>query len=102
MPIAMKNIQVIDGADNCTYSIFAIESAGFRNLFPEDGQDIEFAEDLFERLGTRTANRLLKKLWATPMAKPSVQGIHGTLFYGLPHKKKYYPTKRDAEMITAL
>jgi hypothetical protein len=30
--------------------------------------------------------------------KNSVVGIHGTLFYGMPQKKKYYPTKRESEM----
>lgn len=30
----MKNIQVIDGADNCTYDIFAIDDADYRVIFP--------------------------------------------------------------------
>jgi len=98
----MKNIQVVDGADNCTYSIFSIGDAGFCRIFPDPGQDIEFAEDLFERLGTRVAKLLLKQPWSNPIEKPNVQGIHGTLFYGLSRKKKYYPAKRHAEMVTAL
>jgi len=28
-----------------------------------------------------------------------VRGIHATLFYGFSEKKKYYPTKREAEMV---
>lgn len=31
------------------------------------------------------------------MPKTRVQGIHGTLFYELPGKRKYYPTLRDEE-----
>jgi hypothetical protein len=32
--------------------------------------------------------------------KKSVAGIHGTLFCGLEIKKRYYPSKREAEMTT--
>ncbi|MGA3242254.1 MAG: hypothetical protein ABSG03_38875 [Bryobacteraceae bacterium] len=28
-----------------------------------------------------------------------VQGIHGTLFYQLTFKKRYFPTKRESEMV---
>lgn len=42
---------------------------------------------------------LLGDLWKRPVHKPDVRGIHGTLFYGLDEKKKYYPTKLDAGMI---
>ena len=38
----MKNIQVIDGANNCSYDIFAVTDDEFKILFPDPGQDIEF------------------------------------------------------------
>jgi hypothetical protein len=39
-----KNIQVIDGADNCHYPIYSIEEEYFALIFP-NGQDIEFVDD---------------------------------------------------------
>jgi len=97
----MRNIQVIDDALNCTYSIFAAEDAEFELLFP-DGTDVEFNDELFSRLGEAEAADLLRKVWARPVNKKTVVGIHGTLFYGLGHKKMYYPTKRESEMIVVL
>lgn len=44
----MKNIQVIDGALNCTFSIFQAFDEEFALLFPEAGQEIQYAEDLLE------------------------------------------------------
>lgn len=45
----MKNVQVIDGAQNCTFSIFQATDEEFSLVFPEPGQDIEYAEDLETR-----------------------------------------------------
>ncbi len=42
----MKNIQIIDGARNCTFSIFQATDEEFLLVFPEPGQDIQYAEDL--------------------------------------------------------
>lgn len=47
----MKNIQVIDGADNATYSIFQATEEDFDQIFPQPGQDIEIAEDYVDRVG---------------------------------------------------
>jgi len=91
----MKNIQVIDGADNCAYSIFAATNKTFAEIFPGKGQDVEFIDDFFARVGKKRAAELLKPLWKLRLEKPHVQGIHGTLFYQLEHKKKYYPNKRE-------
>jgi hypothetical protein len=44
----MKNIQVIDGADNCTFSIFQATDEEFAAIFPQSGQDIQLSEDLSE------------------------------------------------------
>jgi hypothetical protein len=97
----MKNIQVIDGALNCTYDIFAISDEDFAQLFPESGQDVEFAEDFFLRLGD-AADKIYARLWHSRLDKTDVNGIHGTLFCGLEYKKKFYPSKREAEMITGM
>jgi len=45
-----KNVQIIDGATNCTYSIYAFTDEQFALLFPEEGQDVEFIEDVMGRL----------------------------------------------------
>ena len=80
----MKNIQVIDDAINCTYDIFKVEESDFYEIFP-DGNDIEFEDDLFNRLGDKKA----------------LKGIHGTLFFGYccEDKRPFYPTKKESEMI---
>jgi hypothetical protein len=98
----MKNIQVIDGADNCTYDIFSVDDDDFRSIFPDDEQDIEFIEDYVERVGDREAARILSGVWTRPVSKKLVCGIHGTLFFELSIKKPFYPTKRESEMATGI
>lgn len=93
----MKNIQVIDSAENCAYDIYRISDDSFLKIFP-DGQDIEFSEDLFERLGSEEATKILKTAWENKVDKQKVSGIHGTLFYGLQSKKAYYPSKRESDL----
>ncbi len=44
----MKNIQVIDSAENCVFDIFAATNAEFRLLFPH-GHDVAFADEVFRR-----------------------------------------------------
>jgi hypothetical protein len=57
----LKNIQVIDGADNSYYAIYNIEEKYFNLIFP-NGQDIEFISDFVLRIGEKSANQILKKL----------------------------------------
>jgi hypothetical protein len=94
----MKNIQVIDGAINCIYEIFAATDEQFAEIFA-DGTDIEFVEDFFERLGEERATQVITPLWTRPLNKKSVVGIHGTLFYQLKEKAEFYPTKKEAEFV---
>ncbi len=93
----MKNIQVIDGAMNCCYDIFSVSDDDFLVIFP-DGQDIEFSDDLFKRLGDEQANKVLEPIWKNQVNKKEVNGIHGTLFYQLEYKKEYYPNKKEADL----
>jgi hypothetical protein len=97
-----NNIQVIDGALNCSYRIFAANTDDFKQIFPEEGQDIEFVEDFIKRIGKRKATSILKRIWKMPVSKKGVEGIHGTLFYELEYKKEFYPTKREDEMVTGI
>ena len=98
----MKNVQVIDGANNCTYSVFAFSDEQFKIVFPKPGQDIEFIEDVIKRVGNKKLGAILKPAWQRIIDKKAVCGIHGTLFYELEFKKRFYPTKKDSEMITGV
>lgn len=93
----MKNIQVIDGADNCTYDIYQISDEDFLILFPEPDQNIEFIEDVVERIGEDEVSELHSRIWEKLLRKEEVNGIHGTLFYQLLFKKEYYPGKIDLQ-----
>lgn len=94
----MRFIQIIDGAENCVYDVFSCSEADFAILFP-DGTDIAFAEELEARQDCELVREALARLWRGRVRKPDVQGIHGTLFYELAHKRKYYPTLRDEEAV---
>ena len=94
----MKNVQIIDGADNCTFSIFQMTEVEFSQVFPGDGQDIEFAEDVSERLGSAAATILLGKVWERPIRKSEVSGLHGTLYFGAHERRELFPaSKREQD-----
>ncbi|WP_372929914.1 hypothetical protein [Shewanella putrefaciens] len=97
----MKNIQVIDGADNCTYDIYSVDDDVFYKIFPNQ-QDVEFISDLEARLGKVEVSDLLQLIWTGRCDKGLVVGIHGTLFFELDFKKKFYPTKKECEMIVVI
>jgi hypothetical protein len=90
----VKNIQIIDGAVNATYSIFQATDREFRQIFPGRGQDLEIVEDYINRVGKSNASRTLSKLWKRPIHKRDAQGIHGTLYYDYREKVKYLPKSR--------
>ena len=92
----MKNVQVIDSALNAVYDIFGASDDDFALIFP-DNTDIAFAED-FEN-PSPAIEAAFARLWANRIPKVQVQGIHGTLFYGLEQKRRYYPTRRDDEAV---
>ncbi|MBB3428897.1 hypothetical protein FHT85_005928 [Rhizobium sp. BK312] len=94
----MKNIQFIDGADNAAYDVFVCDDGDFSILFPQEGQDIEFIEDVIERIGDDAAGSIIGRVSKRPLRKSVVQGIHGTLFFGLSSKKEFYPRRREADL----
>jgi hypothetical protein len=94
----MKNIQIIDSAVNCTFSIFQATPEDFDLLFPEPGQDIQFSEDLASLPHQKAVMTALGKLWERPIKKCDAVGIHGTIFYGLEHYRKIYPGKSEASV----
>jgi hypothetical protein len=82
---------------NCSYDIFAATDEEFALIFPGD-TDIEFIDDFIARVGEEVAGRTLEPLWKRRIDKKEVRGIHGTLFYELEFKKKYYPTKKESDL----
>ena len=73
-----KNIQVIDGAENCVYDVFQIDNEGFNLIFPNEGQEIQFIEDVKE---TDEIEEVFRRLWKGRQDRRNIKGIHGTLFY---------------------
>jgi hypothetical protein len=92
--MTLKNVQIIDGADNATYSIFQVTKEEFLEIFPRLGQDLEVVEDYIARVGESAANTLLSKMWERPISKQKARGIHGTLFYDYSNKAKHLPNSR--------
>jgi hypothetical protein len=90
----MKNVQIIDDATNCTFSLFQATDEEFQLLFPEPRQDIQYAEDL-GGLPQDEIAVALQRIWERPIRKQDIQGIHGTLFYQLERCKKTYREKRE-------
>ena len=91
----MQNIQVIDGALNCTFSIFQATDEEFALLIPEPRQDIQYAEDLGTLPRQREIGAALALIWQRPVRKQDAHGIHGTLFYEFERYKKIYREKRE-------
>ena len=91
----MKNIQIIDGATNATFSIFQATDEEYAAIFPAD-RDMELAEDLFDRLGSKKANLILTPLWSRPILKRDANGIHGTIFYNN-EQRRIPASKREVD-----
>lgn len=94
----MKNIQVIDGAENCVYDIFAATDDEFSLIFPAN-ENVAFIDEVYLRGTEEALNNAFKNIWARRLPKHEVHGIHGLLFYELEKKKIYYPTRKDEEAI---
>jgi hypothetical protein len=94
----MKYIQVIDAATNCAYDVYQVSDENFKILFPEEGQDIQFEEDVPENSRTEWA---FKEMQKGLIDKKKSKGIDGTYFYRLGFKKQYYPNKKESDL-TAL
>ncbi len=92
----VKNIQVIDGALNAVYDIFAATDEEFALIFPS-GTDIAFIDDVYAGASALQLTAAFKCIWSRRIAKCDAMGIHGVLFYELENKKAYYPTRRDEE-----
>jgi len=94
----MKNIQIIDGAANCVYDIFAATDEEFALIFSE-GTNIAFIDEVMSRHDDALIDEAFQRIWSRPVKKSEVMGINGLLFYDLEEKKQYYPSRRDEEAI---
>lgn len=93
----MKNIQIVDGAVNATFSVFQATDEEFAAVFP-DGRDIELIEDLIDRLGQDAAGSVLTPIWGRPILKRDALGVHGTLFYDNEERRNHIPpSKREVD-----
>lgn len=90
----MKNIQVIDGAENCVYDIFAAMDEEFSLIFPT-AQDVAFIGEVYARADAVKLDQALSMIWTRRVRKVEVQGILGTLFYDLDQKTAFQPTRCD-------
>lgn len=63
-----------------------------------NGQDVEFIEDVAERLGEGVAGDLVIRATKHRIDKQLACGIHGTLFFDMLHRKSDYPTKRETDL----
>ena len=95
----MKNIQIIDGADNATFSLFQATEDEFAMIFPDLGQDIELIEDFVARVGDEAAGKIMGPIWERPILKRDAMGLHGTLYYEWEEKRQHLPaTKREVDL----
>jgi hypothetical protein len=93
----MKNIQIIDGATNATFSLFQATEGEFAVIFPGN-QDMEIVEQFITRVGEARAGEVLAPIWQRPVLKCEAQGIHGTLFYDTGGSdERIPPTKREVD-----
>ena len=90
----MKNIQVVDGAVNCDFPIYAATNDEFGAIFPGPDQDLEIVEDLVARVGEERADIILRAVWDRRLDKKLAVGIHGTLFYEKEGERVYFPASR--------
>lgn len=94
----MKNIQIIDGAINCVYDIFAATDEEFALIYPDE-TNIAFIDEVMSRNDDAVIDEAFQRIWFRPVKKSEAMGIHGLLFYEFEEKKQYYPTRRDEEAI---
>jgi hypothetical protein len=94
----LRNIQIVDGADNATFSIFQATNEEFREIFPGPGQDMEISDDFAKRAGETRAAQILQAIWERPILKRDANGIDGTLYYDAERKRHYLPSsKREVD-----
>ena len=94
----MKNIQINDGADNATFSVFQATDEEFAELFLY-GTDMDLIEDVIGRIGDERVGEILTAIWERPVLKRDANGLHGTLFNDWAERRHHLPiTKREIDL----
>ncbi|MGH6889219.1 MAG: hypothetical protein ACREHF_08495 [Rhizomicrobium sp.] len=70
----LKDIQVVDGALNCTFRIFQTADEEFALLFPEPQQDIQCAENLINLPRQEEVEAALRRIWERPALRSGDRG----------------------------
>jgi hypothetical protein len=90
----MRNILVVDGALNATFSVFQATEAEFDGIFPAPGQDIAFIEEVIAALGDLATAEMMASIWERPILRRDVDGLHGLLIYEGRERMPFYPVSR--------
>ena len=64
----MKNILIVDGAMNATFSVFQATDDEFTTLFP-NGEEMDVIEDVIERVGEAASEPIFNRIWNRPILK---------------------------------
>jgi hypothetical protein len=97
----LKNVQVIDGAVNSTFDIYAVPDEVFTFIFPE-AHNVAFLKDTERRLSEYQIDEVQfwQQFYKNRVFKPQVRGIHGTLHLtGSLVQERYFPTRREEDVI---
>jgi hypothetical protein len=96
---ALRNIQIIDGANNATFSVFQATDIEFAQIFPAADQDMEIANDFVHRVGEAQAKLTFDAICERPILKRDANGIHGTLYFNYDSKRRHMPrSKREVDL----
>ncbi|MCP4608497.1 MAG: hypothetical protein GY845_07270 [Planctomycetes bacterium] len=95
----MKNIQIIDGAENSTFDIYQVADDLFDSMFA-DGRDVAFLDEIEQRFENRASDKLWELVYRDKVNKKQVIGIHGTLHLtGSYCSKKFFPARSESQVI---
>lgn len=87
----MKNVQVIDGALNCVYDIFAATEEEFALIFPS-GQDIAFIDEVYAAAADAAAlDKAFESLWTGGLPRRRRWASTASCFMGLTRKSATTP-----------
>ena len=97
----MKNVQVIDGAVNSTFDIYAISEDTYNVIF-SNGEDVVFLDSVEVRLRSLNIDKeaFWQRFYRKKVLKKEVEGIHGTLHLtGSFCQEQYFPTHKENEVL---
>ncbi|MFX8833024.1 hypothetical protein ABTM77_21340, partial [Acinetobacter baumannii] len=70
----MRNIQIIDGAVNCVYDIFAATEEEFCIIFPGE-TDVAFIDEVYKFNDPIVLDGIFSSIWKRRIKKSEVNGI---------------------------